>query len=444
GHRIARRRRELSGLRQRFRLVQRELADARQSWCAVITGLGLAETLRTADAFDAWQHVVEAKEQFRVWQAADEDARRQRQSVETLRRRIEQFGRRMHHWDFDSADPIAVLAAWEEELKEMGRRLTEQRRLKREEQVRRRGIEERRPRIDELTRQCSALLVQGGAADREEFEQRAGWVNRRAELEEYLSLARAELETAAEAEKQLAIVEDDLEAYTPEGNGRRIASLTAELEGLEHKLQQAFESLGRIKQEIAALESDRRQTKLRFDRSQIQGELKRAAEEWFAVQLAGRAVDRLRAKFERTCQPAILAASSKYLEQLTSGKYKNVWTPLGKRHLCIDDEHGRSLRVEQLSNGTREQLFLAIRLAMAREFADRGVELPMVLDDVIVNFDQQRTEAAIDCLSAFAERGPQVLLFTCHLHIARLCESRGLNPIWLPGHAPQEEQRQAG
>ena len=41
-----------------------------------------------------------------------------------------------------------------------------------------------------------------------------------------------------------------------------------------------------------------------------------------------------------TCQPATLALASKYLEKLTRGRYRNVWTPLGQRELRVDDERG--------------------------------------------------------------------------------------------------------
>jgi uncharacterized protein YhaN len=89
-----------------------------------------------------------------------------------------------------------------------------------------------------------------------------------------------------------------------------------------------------------------------------------------------------------------------------------------------------------LSRGSREQLFLAIRLALVQEFARQGTALPMILDDVLVNFDQHRSEAAVDVLREFAERGHQVLLFTSHLHLARLFEDRGVEPIWLAGSRP--------
>ncbi len=81
---------------------------------------------------------------------------------------------------------------------------------------------------------------------------------------------------------------------------------------------------------------------------------------------------------------------------------------MGAHELRIDDLDGRSLRVEMLSSGTREQLFLALRLALADAFARRGIELPLVLDDVLVNFDVIRSRAAALVLRDFAKRGHQV------------------------------------
>ena len=73
-----------------------------------------------------------------------------------------------------------------------------------------------------------------------------------------------------------------------------------------------------------------------------------------------------------------------------------------------------------LSRGTREQLFLALRLALVASYARRGVVLPLVLDDVLVNFDVGRAKAAALVLRDFARQGYQVLIFTCHEHISKL------------------------
>ena len=78
------------------------------------------------------------------------------------------------------------------------------------------------------------------------------------------------------------------------------------------------------------------------------------------------------------------------------------------------------------------------------EDADPSNGLPMVLDDVLVNFDEQRTLAAVETLLEFAGHGRQIVLFTCHAHLARLFESKGIELIRLPASEPRIEERRAG
>ena len=75
-------------------------------------------------------------------------------------------------------------------------------------------------------------------------------------------------------------------------------------------------------------------------------------------------------------------------------------------------------------------------MATVHELGQKGIDLPMVFDDVLVNFDQLRTEAAVDTLCEFAEENRQILFFTCHLHLAHLFESRGVEPPLAPRPQP--------
>ena len=139
-------------------------------------------------------------------------------------------------------------------------------------------------------------------------------------------------------------------------------------------------------------------------------------------------------RIEKTRQPRALKRASEYLQDLTLDRYQNIWSPLEGRTLVVDDDQHQSLRVEQLSSGTREQVFLAIRMAMIDGMTEQGRELPLILDDVTVNFDQIRSEAAVKTLLQAAEEGQQVLLFTCHLHLMQLFQANGVEAVCLPGH----------
>ena len=92
-------------------------------------------------------------------------------------------------------------------------------------------------------------------------------------------------------------------------------------------------------------------------------------------------------------------------------------TPLGTNRLNVDNSDGKSLPIEVLSRGTREAVFIALRLALAAAYARRGVMLPLVLDDVLVNFDRSRAIHAVRTLQQFSQLGHQVMMFTCHDHI---------------------------
>lgn len=78
--------------------------------------------------------------------------------------------------------------------------------------------------------------------------------------------------------------------------------------------------------------------------------------------------------------------------------------------------------MDMLSRGTREDLYVCLRLALADQFGKRSGRLPFVADDIFVNFDPARARAALSVLAGFAEEN-QVLLFTCHPEtVARLRE----------------------
>jgi hypothetical protein len=131
----------------------------------------------------------------------------------------------------------------------------------------------------------------------------------------------------------------------------------------------------------------------------------------------------IRTTYEQHRQPETLQEASGYLDRLTQGRYRRVWTPLGEHALRVDDAEGHSLPVEVLSRGTREQLFLSLRLALVSSYARRGAPLPLVLDDVLVNFDSERAKAAAGVLRDFAATGHQLLVLTCHEHILKLFKS---------------------
>jgi len=433
--RAAARRMRLKLLRDRFRAAQQELNVQRQEWCRLLTQLGMNETVHVEQAFDWWRRIQDVRELLTQWRNSAPEVEGLRRMFEAMRLRVEQLGGRVSATrKMNFVRPLEVLTAWQLQLKSHDRDRAEKERLVTDADTRQRDALHAQHQIEAAELRRSAILARSGVTTREEVVKQQEWETRRTQLDSQLKKAHDELNDVASSEPELAIVEDDLFRFDPPRAKETIQMRTMELTEVEQKLNKNHEELGSLKQEIRLLEASRDSHEEFFRKSRLASEIYRATEEWFALQIEYDAVLQIRRRFEQENISGTLVSASQYMHRMTSGRYHRIWAPLGEDFLCIDDEYGQTFRVEQLSGGTREQLFLSIRFALVREFAKRGVELPLVMDDLFVNFDQERTEAAADCLLEVAAEGQQVLFFTCHEHIAHLFQRKNVEPLWLPGH----------
>jgi hypothetical protein len=127
-------------------------------------------------------------------------------------------------------------------------------------------------------------------------------------------------------------------------------------------------------------------------------------------------------RHERERQPAVVASAAVHFARVTGGRYVRLLAGSGvdgKQTLRVVSASGETIDATSLSRGTIEQLYLCLRLGLADFFAERSVALPLLLDDVLVNFDPERARAVAAEL-AESSRSNQIVLFTCHPHLAAL------------------------
>jgi hypothetical protein len=157
-------------------------------------------------------------------------------------------------------------------------------------------------------------------------------------------------------------------------------------------------------------------------------------------------LEETRASFARDHQPAVLREASRWLTRLTEGHYTSITTSIHEARLEVHDSEGLPWSPDRLSRGTREQVFLALRLALVRDLERHGVRLPVVIDDALVNFDDARARAAARVLVEFVADEPgerQMLVLTCHAHVATIFTEAGAHVRSLSDpSAPWQRTRQ--
>lgn len=132
-------------------------------------------------------------------------------------------------------------------------------------------------------------------------------------------------------------------------------------------------------------------------------------------------IEKAKNSFNET-QPDLKNAQ-KYLSIMTDGKYSKINLDLME---IQNDEGTITKKWQDLSRGTKEQLYLALRLGYASNYSkdkitlkpNGKVDLPLIIDDAFVNFDFTRTKNAIKCLKEFSKTN-QILFFSCHTELMK-------------------------
>ena len=120
----------------------------------------------------------------------------------------------------------------------------------------------------------------------------------------------------------------------------------------------------------------------------------------------------------------ILSRASQLFRDLTLGRHTGLDTDVDDKGVPIilaTTALGSTLEVANLSTGASDQLYLALRLAALEHFVQRNRCLPVILDDLFVHFDDNRTEAGLRVLQGLSEH-TQVIMFTHHERVATQAE----------------------
>lgn len=201
---------------------------------------------------------------------------------------------------------------------------------------------------------------------------------------------------------------------------------------------------GRLDEQIQQLEDDRQGAELRFQREELLTLLGEQVHEWSTNVVAGALIHEAVNAYGQSRQPEVLRSASDAFDAMTLGAYHQLVVLDGEGEIGAIGRDGREVSVAEMSRGTREQAYLALRIGLIRAFG-RARSLPVLIDDILVHFDPERAVEAMRALESLTS-DHQLFIFTSHpstVALARfvipgtsviaLGEQKiaGLAPIWI-------------
>ncbi len=302
-------------------------------------------------------------------------------------------------------------------------------RLRAEQQERRKAAAELAATLDEAGRALERIdgvltehAAKLGLAGAKELVEALEAIIQKSQLQAELDALASQIEELAPAQDAASLV---AELAT-----RDKAELDAEMEQLAHELQRLEQEIYEAQAELTRAEEQFRALEQAGDQAaaiaqQAEGALAEAldaAHEYIVMRAALTLFDRLVDKYRERADAQFWRNASEFFREMTCGSYTRV-EPDGEALVALRASEAPEDRVgvEELSDGTRDQLFLALRLAAIRNFVRERGPVPVLLDDLLVNFDDRRAARTLELLANVALE-TQVIFFTHHEHLLELAE----------------------
>ncbi len=240
-----------------------------------------------------------------------------------------------------------------------------------------------------------------------------------------MSEFETQLENADEAQLHLRI--DDLD--------RELKSLDEQRKLNDQLFGSLTEKLERIANNGAAQRNQQLLQDQRWDLAEL-------SEQWIVQRLAEQLLSRSIQRFADEHEPVLLQIIRDYLMKLTQGRYTGVEHDNARPggFVVVNPKH-ESFTPEQLSTGTREQLYLAIRMAFITHHCEYHEPLPVIMDDCFVNFDDARTTHALQAIANWDDT-IQTIVLSCHGRVVQALAE--IAPTTTVIHLERDEVTTAG
>ena len=273
--------------------------------------------------------------------------------------------------------------------------------------------------IDAMNAVLSVLCLEAGCQTPEELpavEQR--WLRR------------------ADGERQLREVEDhllnlaagdSLEHLLAAASGAdadqldvSLAQLAAEENDLDAQREQLTIQITRRQDALRQMDGGDRAAEAEEQMQSLLARVRTDAEEYIRLRLAAVLLKRAIERYREKNQGPVLQRASRIFAALTLGSFSGLRADYDERGnpvlVGVRPDGRTTLGVAALSEGTRDQLYLSLRIASLEHHLDTNPPLPFVVDDILVQFDDARAAATLQVLADLSDR-TQVVFFTHHEHL---------------------------
>ena len=269
------------------------------------------------------------------------------------------------------------------------------------------------------TTQMAAILKIAGSEHEQELPAVMGKFAQYQRLNDKISDTEAKLAKIAAGSSLAEITRQAAEIKADDLPGQ-IDTLRQDITGRIHPtINSISQVIGELTTQLTAMDGSARAAELTQEMEQELAALRRMTERYTLVKLSAKILQLEIERYREEHQDPVLLIASHYFQAMTLGSFAGLRTDLDDKGapVLVGMRPGdRRIAVSGMSSGTRDQLYLALRLATLEYRLQAHEAMPFIVDDILINFDDQRARATLCALAELASKN-QVILFTHHQQI---------------------------
>jgi uncharacterized protein YhaN len=237
----------------------------------------------------------------------------------------------------------------------------------------------------------------------------------------------AECEEEIVEELSASSIEEALELLDDSDEGElnvELEQFQTDLEDVMARRDMAGQATAVAREVFEKMSGSDDMARLQQQREILTSDLVEQIADYMRIRAGEKALNWALGRYRQDNKGPMLEAAGRFFARMTEGRYPELVTQPGDKgdKLAAWGRDGSLKQVDALSEGTRHQLFLALRMAGYLELA-RGHQVPpLILDDILSSSDDPRTKAMLAALADLAEE-VQVIVLTHHAHVLSLAEA---------------------
>lgn len=413
---------ELDAARARIQSGREELAGWTRQWESALAPLGLGADARPEQVQTVMDTLQQRAEKLR-------EAGVLRQRIDGIDRDAEAFARKVAAVSEVVARDLIGRPATEAAL-ELHHRLKRSREAWTTQQSLEGQRAEAQERFSQADREVAALsrLIEemcreAGCTGPDELPDAEAQSQRRRALEADLASVNEQLGLLSGGAAIDAFISEAL-GVDPDGIEAHIGKLEEDVTTLARDISALDQTIGSERVELGRMDGGGAAAALAVEIQITLGGIEAHAERYVRLKIAAKVLNLAIERYRARSQGPTLNRASRLFGRITGGAFAGVraeYDETGRPVMVGVRGDGQLLHVDAMSAGTADQLFLALRLAGLEMYLAQNEPIPFIVDDILIQFDNERACAALAALADLSEK-TQILFFTHHHHLVEMAE----------------------